>query len=174
MGVDRRAPLPRHMFDDTDDAPQGKTIKNSTTQRSHAHRVAAQGAIANGGMRIGHADIKYGQAIDIDTDFSQRERNSLRIAARRLNRGDRGNVIQRVKRPASGKIRPDRRTHPRDTAALLVNQDGHIVAPMQRPQTIGQCTHLRAVFDIAFEQDIACWLDIAKQAFFVICQGQAR
>ena len=45
---------------------------------------------------------------------------------------------------------------------------------MQRPQAIGQRADLRAIFDIALEQNIAGWLDIAKQAFFIIRQGQAR
>ena len=56
----------------------------------------------------------------------------------------------------------------------MINQDRHRVAAMQGPQAVGQRADLRFVFDIAFEQDVACWLDITKQAFFIIRQGQAR
>ena len=61
-----------------------------------------------------------------------------------------------------------------DTAAFLINKDGHIVAAMHVTQAVGQRADLRSILDIAFEQDISCWFDIAKQPNFVIRQGQTR
>ena len=125
-------------------------------------------------MRFGHADIQHGQAIDVDAHFVERQRDGFGIAARGFNRGHGCQIVQRIKSAASGKVRPDGRAHTRNAAAFLINQDRHIIAAMQGPQAVRQRAHLCAVLNIAFEQDVARRFDIAKQAFFIISQGQAR
>ena len=171
MGIDIGASLPRHVLYDADDAAQGESLKDRAAKCRHAHWVASQSAVAYRRMRVRHADIQDGQAIDVDADFVERERNGFGVATGCLNRGDRRDVVKRIERAASGEIRPDRWSHPCDAAAFLIDRDRHIVAAMQFAYAVGQRTDLRPVFDIALEQDVACWLDIAKQAFFVIRQG---
>ena len=168
------AALPRHMFDDANHAAFCKAIQYRAAKCGNAHRFAAQRAVTDRRMRFGHADIQHRQTIDVNANFVQRQRDGFGIAARSLNRGHGCQVVQRIKRPASRKVGPDGRTHTRDAAAFLINQDRHIIAAMQGPQAVRQRAHLSAVLNIAFKQDVARRFDIAKQAFFIISQGQAR
>ena len=60
MGVDIGAALPRHMLHHANDAAQSKAIQDCAAKRRHAQWFTAQGAVANGGMCFGHADVKHG------------------------------------------------------------------------------------------------------------------
>ena len=173
VGIDNCTPLPWHVLDDTNHAASRQPVENCPPQRRHPRRIASQCPVTNRCMRLGHADVQQWQAIDIDADLSQYESNRFGIAPRRLYRGHRCDVVKRIERSTSRKLWPDRTTHPGNAAPLLIDRNQNIVAAMQFAQAIRQRADLLAVFDIAFEQDIARRLDIAKQAFLVIGKGEA-
>ena len=118
--------------------------------------------------------IEERQGIDIDPHIAQRHRNRLRIAPRRLDRAGRSNLIQPVKHRTRRKGRPERRLHPRNPSALLIDHDKDIVPAVQRTQCIGQRPKLVTAFHIALEDYVARRLGIAKQRAFVRGKRQAR
>ena len=118
------------------------------------------------------ANIEQWQAIDIDADFGQRNANRLRVQQRGLHGGNGGQPVKLRKAIARRKLRPDRRLHPLNAPALLIHHDRHIIAAMQRSQTICQRADLILAFEIPAKQDVPGRIRLAKKAALRVGQFQ--
>ncbi len=162
------------MLDDPDHTAVLQPAQDRAAERGDAHRLAAQGSVADHVARTGLAHIEQRQAIDADADFGQHRRERHRIEPRRLDRAGGRAFIERIERRAAREIGPFGRFHPRDAPALLVDQDRQIVAPVEIAQFVGELAQLFAIFDVAAEQDISRRVAVAKESAFITGQGQTR
>ena len=85
VAINHRPALPRHMFDNPNDTALAQPLNHRAAKRCHAHRIAAKRAITNGRVRFRLTHIKQRQAIDVDANLRERERNRLGIHPRRFN-----------------------------------------------------------------------------------------
>ncbi len=173
MAVDQRAAMAGHMLDDAHHIAVGQPLDHGATKRRDAHRFGAQRPVAHDVACARLPHVQQRQRIDRDANLRQHQRQSPRIGPRRRDRAGRRNVIEMIEHRAGGKAGPDRRLHPRDPAALLIDHDQQVVAPVQRAQFVGQRPHLRAIGDVALEQDIAGRLRLGKEGALVGGQGFA-
>jgi hypothetical protein len=152
-----------HVLHDPDDAALGQPLQHSPPQCRDAHRVRPVGATGHRLGRIGLRHIEQRRAVDGNADLAEHHPQRLPVRARRLDRGHRRTLIGGIEHRPRRKRRPFGRAHPRDAAALLVDQDRQIVATRQCAQRIRQRANLRAVDDVALEQDIARGLAVGEE-----------
>ena len=164
--------MARHVLDRPRHSGPRKTLQHGAAQGGDAHGFVAQRAVANHVVRAFHPHVEHGRVGAGDAHFGQVHRQGFGIGARGLDRAGRGNVIEPVERSAGGIGIPDRRLHPLDPPAFLVDGNEQPVAPVDRAQRIGQRAQLLAVFDVAAEDDVARRIGLAEKGALLRAEYQ--
>jgi hypothetical protein len=114
-------------------------------------------------VRAKHRHVENGQAVDRDAECLEVMGDQPRAQAGKLPRGQRVIHSQRGERPAGRIFLPVRRAEALNAAALLIDQDGSIVAPDRRAELGHQRAHLIGIGAIAPEQNQPPGIGIAQE-----------
>ena len=125
MAVDQGAAMPRDVLHHPEHARRVKPVEDRAAERGDLHRLRSQRPVADdvGCARL--ADVEHRQAVDVDPDLIEHERQRPGVDSRRLDRARWRQLVEPVERFAAGEGRPFRRLHARNPAAFLVDQDRH-------------------------------------------------
>ena len=155
------------MLDDRQHAAVQKTGAGNPREARHQFRIVGKGAVADHVMGAIDRDIADRRAIDGDAGIVQHGCDQARVQPCRL--GSRFRIAGRevADPPGRRKSRPFRRTHPRDAAAFLIDQDRSIRPPDRVPQVGDECPDLIGRLAVAAEQDEAEGIGLPEElAFF--------
>ena len=173
MAVGAGAAVARHVLDDLAHAAGLEAVEQRAAKRRDLHRLVAERTLADHVVGALLPHVEHGQAVDVDPDVRERDRDRLAIGPRRLDRADRRLAIEVGEAAGGGKTGHSGGAEPRHLAALLVDQDRHVAAPGNLPQGVGEPPELRAVAAVAAEQDEAGRRGFANEGSFVIAEAEA-
>ncbi len=169
--------MPGHVLDAAGHPGARQPVEHRACQRRDLHRLAAERAVADHVVRARLAYVEQRGVIDRDPDFGEIVPERFGIGPRRLDRARRRHLPQPGERLAGRERFPFGRLHPRDPPAFLVDRHQQPLAPVDRAQLVGQRAQLRAVLDVAPEQDVAGRVGFAEESALVVGQrrtGQAE
>ena len=130
MRVRRGAPMPRHVLDAAHHPRPSEPVEDRAPERSDLQRIGAQRAIADHVVRTWLRQIQRGVIVDADPHLGQLAAEQLSPRQRRLDRADRGNVVERGIGRRRRVLEPDRGLHAADAAPFLVDTDDQPLATM--------------------------------------------
>ena len=174
VGIAVGPAMARHMFDRSRHPGPRQPIEHGPTDRGDPQRLVTIGAVTNYVMRAGLTDIEHRGVGAGDPDFGKIQAERFGIGARCLDRAGRGEIIEPVKRRSRRIGRPDRRFHPLDPPAFLIDRDQQLFAAVNRAQLIGQRAQLVAAFNIAAKDDVARRVCFPKERAFISAEDQTR
>ena len=114
-------------------------------------------------MRARHGHVEDGQAIDVDADREKIMRDEARAEAGQLPPDERIVGVEPPIGAPGGIFWPVRRAHPLHAPALLVDQDGRLIAADRVAQSFAERLHLAGIVDVALEEDEPPGLRIAEE-----------
>ena len=117
------------VLDDRQHATRQHALRDRAPEHRDFGRIVRIGPVADDPVSAGGRHVQHRKAVDIDPDGSEIVRHPARRQAHERSAFFRLQVDISVEVGGRRILRPDRRAHPLDAAALLIDQHGRIFSP---------------------------------------------